>query len=262
MGLSKRLKTVAGAVTPGYRVADIGTDHGYVPIWLVKEGICPKALAMDVNTGPLQRARDHIREEGLEDRIETRLSNGLAGLAPGDADSIVIAGMGGDLICRILTAAPSILNAAKELILQPQSEWFKVRLFLDKACWRIEKEWFIKEDGKYYVVIRAFPGTGKDYVRSDEINDFRSEISRSSELNVDSQENAQLTDSDFIIYGRYLLEERNPVLLEYLKNEYEKKKRILLDFEKEGRTEILRYYELKDEMDGIGRICKFFYYKY
>ena len=148
MELSKRLQTVAAAVTPGHRIADVGTDHGYVPIYLVKNGLCPSACAMDVNKGPLARAAEHIGQEGLSDKIATRLSDGLAGLSPDETDTVVIAGMGGELICRILKNAPEFLEAGMEFILQPQSEWFKVRHLLHDAGYHIAGEWFLKEDRK------------------------------------------------------------------------------------------------------------------
>ena len=201
MELSRRLQTVADAVTPGNRLADVGTDHGYVPMYLVNMGICPRAIAMDVNKGPLARAEEHIRAEGLSDRVATRLSDGLARLSPDEADTVVIAGMGGELICRILRDAPHILAAGKELILQPQSEWFKVRHLLHDAGYRIRQEWFLKEEGKYYVVIKAAPapsGTAEAY--PDELS-YR--------------------------YGALLLRERHPVLLEYLRQELEKKQQIV-----------------------------------
>ena len=103
MELSKRLQAVADLVTAGYRVADIGTDHAYIPIFLLASGKIPGAAAMDVNEGPLERARCHIEENGLTEKISLRLSDGLAGLRPGEAESVVIAGMGGGLIIRILT---------------------------------------------------------------------------------------------------------------------------------------------------------------
>ena len=103
MELSKRLQAVADLVTAGCRVADVGTDHAYIPIALVQEGRIPGAVAMDVNTGPLERARLHVAENRLEEKIELRLSDGLAALSPGEADSVVIAGMGGGLVIRILT---------------------------------------------------------------------------------------------------------------------------------------------------------------
>ena len=101
MELSSRLKTIASFVSEGMCVADIGTDHGYIPIYLTSEGMTDKAYAMDVNRGPLERAGENIRKEGLDGRIECILSDGMEKL-PIDADSVVIAGMGGDLMEQIL----------------------------------------------------------------------------------------------------------------------------------------------------------------
>src|SRR5699024_7353656 len=102
MELSKRLNAVASLVTDGYRLADIGTDHAYIPIFLVSTGKIPAAVAMDVNRGPLLRAEENIRTYGLEKRIATRISDGFAALEKNEADSAVIAGMGGLLTIRIL----------------------------------------------------------------------------------------------------------------------------------------------------------------
>ena len=132
MELSKRLQAVADLVTAGYRVAGNGTDHAYIPIFLLASGKIPGAAAMDVNEGPLERARCHIEENGLSEKISLRLSDGLAGLRPGEAESVVIAGMGGGLIIRILTEGAEALKYVKECVLQPQSEIEKVRAFLLK----------------------------------------------------------------------------------------------------------------------------------
>ena len=152
MELSRRLHAVAGKVTRGNRLADIGTDHGYIPIYLVSEGICPSAIAMDVNQGPLDRADAHIREYGLSDKIGTRLSNGLERLEASEADSIVIAGMGGALMTDILNGGMHVIESGKELILQPQSEIFKVRHFLHDNGYMIVDEQILKEEGKYYFI--------------------------------------------------------------------------------------------------------------
>ena len=100
--LSFRLQAVAELVTGGYRMADIGTDHAYVPICLVKAGRIPGAIAADVNKGPLLRAAEHIKANRLENQIETRLSDGFSALKPGEVQSAVLAGMGGGLMIRIL----------------------------------------------------------------------------------------------------------------------------------------------------------------
>ena len=104
MQLSLRLSAIADMVTDGNRLVDVGCDHGYLPVYLVQEmGKIPAAIAMDVRTGPLSRAQEHIRQYGLEEYIKTRLSNGLGALEAGEGDTLVIAGMGGPLMERILT---------------------------------------------------------------------------------------------------------------------------------------------------------------
>ena len=117
MELSKRLKAVAGLVTEGASVADIGTDHGYVPIWLIQSGRAAKVIAMDVNEGPLERARGHIRSKRLENVIFTRKSDGLQALHVGEADTMIAAGMGGGLVIKILEDSPEITADLKEFIL-------------------------------------------------------------------------------------------------------------------------------------------------
>ena len=127
------MKAVASMVTAGYTLCDVGTDHGYVPIALVQGNIIPKAIAVDINKGPLERANEHIRANGLTEQITTRLSNGLEAIHDGEVDSIVIAGMGGELVIHILTAGETVCRSAKELILQPQSEVSKVREYRDRG---------------------------------------------------------------------------------------------------------------------------------
>ena len=102
MELSKRLKAVAELVTPGQKIADIGTDHAYIPIWLVEEKRAVSAIAMDINQGPLAKAKENIELHGLSSYIETRLSDGMKKLCPNEADSVIIAGMGGGLVMKIL----------------------------------------------------------------------------------------------------------------------------------------------------------------
>ena len=150
MELSKRLRAVADMVSPGYRLADIGTDHAYIPIWLAGQGRIREAVAVDVNPGPLERAKQHIREAGLEEQISTRISDGFSALAPGEADSAVIAGMGGPLMIRILREGAGTVQSLKECILQPQSEIEQVRAFLLEEGFSFIREDMVEEDGKYY----------------------------------------------------------------------------------------------------------------
>ncbi len=158
MQLSRRMRMLASMVTAGNTLADIGTDHAYIPIFLRQEGVIASAIAMDVRKGPLQRAAAHIEEAGLSEYIETRLSDGLEMLACDEADTILIAGMGGPLMNRILAAKPEVAKQAKELILQPQSEIGETRAFLAQAGFEMQQEEILREDGKYYFMMRVTPG--------------------------------------------------------------------------------------------------------
>ena len=223
MELSIRLKTVAEAVTKGNRVADVGTDHGYVPIYLVKNNLSPAGIAMDVNKGPLEKAQEHIREEKLGGKIATRLGNGLAPLEPGETDTVIIAGMGGDLICKILKAKPEFLIEGKEFILQPQSEWFKIRRLLKEYRYQIEKEWFLKEDGKYYVIIKAEPAWTQPQRLKHQQPSIHEYIKEISETPANQAVSEKDMESIYEQYGKYLIETKNPVLKEYLEKEITKK---------------------------------------
>lgn len=226
MELSIRLKTVAEAVTKGNRVADVGTDHGYVPIYLVKNNLSPAGIAMDVNKGPLEKAQEHIREEKIGGKIATRLGNGLAPLEPGETDTVIIAGMGGDLICKILKAKPEFLIEGKEFILQPQSEWFKIRRLLKEYHYQIEKEWFLKEDGKYYVIIKAEPAWTQPQRLKHQQPSIHEYIKEISETPANQAVSEKDMESIYEQYGKYLIETKNPVLKEYLKKEITKKESI------------------------------------
>ena len=155
--LSKRLQAVAALAEPGKTAADIGCDHGYVSIWLIQQRIFPRVIAMDVRPGPLETARKNVTLYQMEDAIELRLSDGLRMLGIGEADCMICAGMGGALICHILEDAPEKAKAMKQIILQPQSELFLVRRFLRQHGYAITKEDMVKEDGKYYPMLRASP---------------------------------------------------------------------------------------------------------
>lgn len=194
--LSKRLKTVASFVTKGKRVADVGTDHGYVPIYLVQSGHTPYAIAMDINKGPLGHAKENIAKYNLQNSIETRLSDGLYEYNKGDAQSIVIAGMGGNLMVQILSEAYDKWKDDTELVLSPHSEPELVRKYLAGQGMQIEDECMLIDDDKYYVVMRAVKGKP----------DCETET--------------------HYRYGRLLLERKDEVLYAYLKKEEIKMERI------------------------------------
>ncbi len=160
--LSKRLSCLAGMVSQGAVLADIGTDHGYIPIDLVQSGRICRAFAMDIGKGPLLRAKGHITACGLEEYITLRLSDGVSGLVPGEADAILIAGMGGGVTLHILKEGRAVVAAANELILQPQSEIEKVRAYLLQSGYAIDRERIVFEDGKYYPMFHVDLHTARE----------------------------------------------------------------------------------------------------
>ena len=201
--LSKRLAAVASFAEPGCRVADIGTDHGYIPIYLVQKGLAASALAMDVGRGPLDRAKAHIEalDPQLRARLDTRLSDGLAALSPGEADTVVIAGMGGELMIRILTEGRHMWDSVRNWILSPQSELQKVRHFFKDQGFCICRETMVKDEGKYYTVMQVRRGSMEE-----------------------------LSEAAYL-YGPCLLEQKSPVLAEFLDREEHRVFRILRQVE-------------------------------
>ncbi|TCK98710.1 tRNA (adenine22-N1)-methyltransferase [Natranaerovirga hydrolytica] len=161
MNISDRLATIANTVEIGSKVADIGTDHAYIPIFLIHHGIAQKVIAMDINKGPLLKANTNIAHYNMGHLIETRLSNGLEKLNQGEADTIIVSGMGGELINDILEKGSSIVQDTKRLILQPQSEIYKVREKLHQMNFKIIDEIMMKEDNKYYVILVSEKGNEK-----------------------------------------------------------------------------------------------------
>ena len=153
--ISDRLRIVAHMCDKGAVVADIGTDHAYLPIYLVQEGIAPSAIAMDLRKGPLEKAKKHICDNCLEDRIQTRLSDGLEKLSKNEADIITICGMGGRLIADIVTKGKDVITQNTILVVSPQSEVGEFRHFLVSQGFEIEDEQMLKEDGKYYFIIKC-----------------------------------------------------------------------------------------------------------
>ena len=189
MQLSKRLEAIVKLAGTCHCVADVGTDHGYIPIYMTEHHLTEKAIAMDVNKGPLERAQRNICAYRLEPQIVTRLSDGVAELKAGEADCVIIAGMGGLLTIRILEAGKEVLETVSSMILQPQSEIGQIRKFLAEHGYRITAEDMVLDEGKYYPMMRVEHGSQEEWIE---------------------QEYA---------FGKYLIASGNPVLLEFLGKE-------------------------------------------
>ena len=227
--LSKRLAAVVAYVTKGNKVCDVGCDHGFVPIYLVKQGISPGVLAMDVRKGPLMQARNHIEEYGLTQYIKTRLSDGLDAYRIGEADTLICAGMGGRLMMHILEAWPDKTVSFHELILQPQSEIQIFRCFLREQGYLITDENMIEEDDKFYPIIRAVSGkSDKTIPKGESFED---------------------------LYGPLLIREKHPVLRRYLEREEKIFGGILEELQAKGLGDVRRQKRYK-EIESLRQDCR------
>lgn len=156
--LTPRLHTVASLVPKGARLADIGTDHAYLPAWLLQQGQISSAVAADIHAGPLERAQQTAQRYGLTEKISFRLCDGLVGIDSEEADAIAIAGMGGETIAMILSAAPWLLEEKHRLILQPMSGQDELRRWLWVNGYTISRELLSQEEEKLYVVMEVVAG--------------------------------------------------------------------------------------------------------
>lgn len=189
--LPKRLETIIERMPASGCIADIGCDHAYVAIEAVRRGKAARALACDVRKGPLQQAAEHILCAGLAGKIETRLSDGLEKVAPGEADCVIIAGMGGPLMERILQGR---LADFGHFVLSPQSEIPHFRRFLLAEGMQIDEETMLIDEGKYYVIFN---------------------VSKRADASSDPM---YVTEEDFL-YGGRLLRRLDPVLKSFLEKE-------------------------------------------
>ena len=156
--LTPRLRTAADLVPPGTRLADIGTDHAYLPTALLLEGKIPYAVAADLRRGPLLRAKETAEQYGCGDRMRFCLCDGLKGIQPEETDAVVIAGMGGETIAQILAAAPWVRERGIPLILQPMSSQPDLREWLQKHGFQIQEERIAREEDTIYVVLSVRAG--------------------------------------------------------------------------------------------------------
>lgn len=161
--LDPRLESAVPYVTRGGRAADIGTDHAYLPIELIRRGISDRALACDINEGPLERAEANIRAAGMTDRIGWLLTDGLHGVEAFDPTDVLIFGMGGELIAKILSEAPWVRERKVNLILQPMTKPEALRAWLAREGFSVLHESLTKTDRYYQTVHARFTGEREDY---------------------------------------------------------------------------------------------------
>lgn len=239
INISERLKCVASLVNKGARVADIGTDHAYLPIYLVQNGISNKVYACDVRKEPLRRAKLHIDEYGLSDKITTQLCDGLKGINKGDVDTVTICGMGGKLMKNILKAGIDKLGDNTQLVLSAQSELRDFRKYLLETGIDIKSEHMLLEDGKYYFIFDCVYNAQDEYylnVTNIQQNNIYEHAAAASDIHNNNIHNNDSHKEDYdkedndkkkitayaeeeLRYGRYLLDNKSEVLYEYLNKE-------------------------------------------
>lgn len=151
--LDNRLKLCADFVRNNSKLADIGTDHAYLPVWLCRIGRCVSAVAADINPEPLRRGAKTIRDAGLCDTVTARLSNGLEQISSDEADDIVIAGMGGELIARIISDCAFAKDSSKHFILQPMTKSEELIKWLCENKYKILKQDCCVAANKCYTVL-------------------------------------------------------------------------------------------------------------
>ncbi len=168
MKLTDRLLKIASLVSDGKKIADIGTDHGYIPVYLLKEGKVPFAVLADVNKGPLDNAHKEVIKNNLLDKVDLRLGSGIEILEIGEVEEVIIAGMGGILISELLEAKKEVAHNVEKLILQPMQAQEELRYYLLNNGYEILEEVLVREDFRIYEIIVA-KYTGKNTIIEDEI---------------------------------------------------------------------------------------------
>ncbi|MGO4544372.1 tRNA (adenine(22)-N(1))-methyltransferase TrmK [Paenibacillus sp. 2TAB23] len=216
--LSKRLQRIADYVTIGNRVADIGSDHAMLPVYLLQANVSPSAIAGELNRGPYEAARKQGADAGLTARLTVRQGDGLSVLLPNEAETVTIAGMGGSLMSDILEAgyAAGKLEGVTELVLQPNVGEELVRKWLLKHNWFLKSESILEEDGKIYEVLHA--------VRIDDAETRNHELYHSG--NIQMKLGAEQWFLVQLQMGPYLLRQPQLVLFKKWQHELNKLERI------------------------------------
>lgn len=226
MQLTNRLGTLTKYVPQGSRVIDVGTDHAYVPIYLIKNQIATTCLATDINKGPLIKAEHNIAKYRIKN-IRLKQTSGLQGITEEDGDVIMISGMGGYLIIDIIKAAMPLAKSAKRMILQPQQDIGEVRKFLHQNGFKIVTEDFAKDDDKYYTIIVVEPGD-ESYDKSYEYT-----------------------------YGKCLIEKNLPLFKEWMTLKLQKLDTIYKALQNtESESAIRRQEELQREISELNEVIK------
>ncbi len=230
-------------------MADIGSDHAMLPVYLLQAGKCPSAIAGELNTGPFQAAKKQIAEAGLTKVIAARQGNGLAVLTPGEADTVTIAGMGGALMVEILEAGRSAgkLAGVRELVLQPNVGEELVRKWLVLHGYVLQAETILEEDGRIYEVLHALSAShSPSSIRNEDVYD-----PAFLQTAMDTERKREW----LYRMGPYLLRERAELLHDKWQHEHGKLQRICSQLAQSGLAESRdKEVQLREEMNAIQEV--------
>lgn len=222
MVISPRLKRIAESIDNCNVMADIGTDHAYLPIYLIKLGRIKKAIAADVNDGPLKIAMERINQNRLKDRIEVRKGNGLEILQAYEADVIVIAGMGGILMSDLIKKDMDIAKSAKLIILQPMRDSDIVRRCLLENGFVITDEDLVKDEGKIYEILWAVTGSSVKH------------------------------NEEKLLLGRHVIDRKHPLLAELLDKRIRELENVIKSISEAGTD------NSRNRMEECGKLLEYY----
>lgn len=224
MEISNRLKKIASMIEKCYCIADIGTDHGYLPIYLIKNKICDKAIASDINRGPINKARLNISINKLDEKIECRLGSGLSTIKPFECNGIIIAGMGGNLIRDIIADGENIVSKADFAVLQPVQNPEVLREFIYKKGYTILDEELCIDENVFYEIIKI---SQDKTLKKEKIDPIYYEISKT------------------------LLDKRHPLMLQYIDFKINRYKQIFNQIKEESSWAVKRKNQVSDKIERL-----------
>ncbi|ASI34795.1 MULTISPECIES: tRNA (adenine(22)-N(1))-methyltransferase TrmK [unclassified Exiguobacterium] len=214
--LDQRLKKVVSYIPQGAVLADIGSDHAFVPCYCIQQGLVERAIAGEVNVGPMEAAQGQVALVQLDEQIEVRLGSGLTVLTPGEVTAVTIAGMGGTLIATILEEGKAHLSGEERLILQPNVDAVDVRKWLLEHGYALLSEAIVKENGKIYEILVAEKGEEMIYAEDADIRKWE------------------------LLFGPQLMREKAPAFIEKWQAEQQKRQFILEQMQRGNDSELLQ----------------------
>lgn len=228
MDISNRLKSIGNMIEKCECIADIGTDHGYLPIYLIDKGICKTAIASDINKGPVEKAKKNIKHFNKDDKIQCRLGTGLTTILPGEVDCAVIAGMGGNLIRDILEESTEVFKSLSYVILQPVQNPEILREYILKSGHNILDEELCKDENRYYEIIKI------SY----------------------SNKNNENIDGIYCEISEKLMKKKHPLLRNYIFFKIQKYDKILSSILDNSQLAMNRKYEIKAKIVKLKELLK------